>query len=193
MVKLINRFLIFAVVFLAGCALSPQEIDVSPRVAVEKVDRNFSGVIRVKVIDQRSSSVIGYRGGVYSDTNPIETSADFPLSIQSALELAIRQMGLTVTDSADAPELRLVIEELTYKVPDSSYITHVELNAVAKAEVVGAVQQFDGQYRSNLVETLLKAPSEQQNVELVNKVLADLLGKIFADKNFKSFITTQVM
>ncbi|WP_263322115.1 YajG family lipoprotein [Endozoicomonas sp. Mp262] len=175
-------------VLLAGCALSPQEIEVSPKLTVPAAARNLSGTVRVSVIDGRDSKTLGARGGVYSDTNPIITDQDFELSVRAAVELALRQMGLVVTDAAEVPLVQVYIDKLTYQVPDGSYVTSVNLEAATKIVVEANGQRFEGYYTSMLDEKVMKAPSDSHNTKLVNRTLSDVLGKALADPGLRSFL-----
>ncbi len=176
--------------FLTGCALSPQQIDVSPKVSVTQQDRHFNGELHVNVIDNRSSPSLGSRGGVYSQTDKIVTDADTSLSIQSSVELALRQMGFTITDAESAPTLTVYLDRLTYHVPDKAYITKIDLNAQVRVVVVSHGQKFNGNYESELSQRVFAAPSEDKNKALVNQVLSDALTRAFNDQGLKTFLET---
>lgn len=174
---------------LGGCALSPQEVEVNPRVTVEQADRQFNSAVSVTVYDERISNSLGNRGGVYNSTNAITTTSRFPLSVRSAVELALRELGVKVKESEDVPQFQVYLDSLEYTVPDSSYITQVDLKAKLRLRVVGGDGRFEGSYSSSIQERVPKAPSDEKNEELVNKVLSDALSRAFADPKMRLFLS----
>lgn len=174
---------------LGGCAMSPQQIEVSPKITVNDAVKSAQTTISVTVYDDRPGDRIGSRGGVYSETSTISTSADFALSVRSAVELALRQMGLKVTDSQDTPQFQVYIDQLSYTVPEG-YVSQVDLKATARVVVTGGGEVFSGRYSSNIQQKLVAAPSDEKNVELVNQVLSDVLGRAFNDGELKAFLNT---
>lgn len=189
MKKVLTVFIILCG-FLTGCALSPQQIDVSPKVSVTRQDRHFRGELHVNVMDNRSSPSLGSRGGVYSKTNKIVTDADTTLSIQSSVELALRQMGFTIIDAESAPTLTVYLDRLTYHAPGVAYITKVDLSAQVRVVVVSQGKKFDGNYESKLSERVLAAPSDDKNKALVNQVLSDALTRAFSDQELLTYLET---
>ncbi len=180
--------IIFMVVLLGGCALSPQEIDVSPRININAAQSVASKPINVTVFDQRSISLIGSRGGVYSETSSLSTNDSFTLSIQSSVELALRQMGFKITDSQEAIQLQVYIDQLSYEVPEG-YVSQVDLRAVTRVVIKKGSETFTGKYSSDIQQKLITAPSNKKNVELVNQVLSDVMGRAFNDTGFRAFLT----
>ena len=185
-------FVIGVALMLGGCAKSPQQVEVSPRITVSGSLAHVQKPISVRVYDERSGAKIGSRGGVYSETSTLSTGENFALSIRSAVELALRQMGLKVTDSEDTPQFQVMVEQLKYTVPEG-FISQVHLQAVVRVSVVNGDQTFTGRYRSDIKQKLVAAPSDQKNVELVNQVLNDALSRAFRDDELKAFLNRSVV
>ncbi|KEQ18859.1 YajG family lipoprotein [Endozoicomonas numazuensis] len=173
---------------LGGCALSPQEVDVNPRIAVEKPIKQLQGTVSVTVYDERLSRSLGNRGGVYSSTNAITTNDRLALAIRSSVELGLREMGLRVTESEEVPQFQVYLDSLEYRVPEGSYITQVDLSAKIRARVIKNGQSFEGVYSSEISERVPKAPSDDKNEELIDKVLSDVLSRSLADPGLTSFL-----
>ena len=184
--KLISG-VVFVALLLGGCARSPQQVDVSPRIAVDAALANSQSPISVTIYDERIEARIGSRGGVYSETSTISTSADFTLSVRSSVELALRQLGLKVTDSRNTPQFQVYIDQLTYSVPDG-YVSQVDMKARVRVVVMNGEETFTGSYSSDIQQKLVTAPSDEKNVELVNAVLSDVLGRAFNDNQLKAFL-----
>lgn len=183
-----TSLIILGALALGGCALSPQEVDVTPKIAVEKPVEPLQGTVSVTVYDERLSRSLGHRGGVYSSTNAITTNDRLTLAIRSAVELGLREMGLRVTESEDVPQFQVYLDDLEYKVPEGSYVTQVDLKAKVRVRVVKEGQRFEGAYSSEIGERVPKAPSDEKNEELVNKVLSDVLSRALDDPRLKSFL-----
>ena len=188
MKKLVTGVALVALM-LGGCAMSPQQVEVSPKIAVEGGVTNAQSPVSVTVYDDRAGARIGSRGGVYSETSSISTDADFALSVRSSVELALRQLGLKVTDSPDTPQFQVYIDQLSYTVPEG-YVSQVDLKAVARVVVSIGGEKFTGRYSSDIQQKLVTAPSDDKNVELVNQVLSDVLGRAFKDAELKAFLNT---
>ncbi|WP_062262039.1 YajG family lipoprotein [Endozoicomonas arenosclerae] len=172
---------------LGGCALSPQEVGVNPRVAVEKPVKQLQGTVSVTVYDERLSRSLGSRGGVYSSTNAITTNDRLTLAVRSAVELGLRELGLRVTESEEVPQFQVYLDDLEYQVPEGSYITQVDLKSKIRVRILNNGQRFEGTYSSEMTERVPKAPSDEKNEELIDKVLSDVLSRALADPRLLDF------
>ncbi len=175
---------------LVGCAMSPQEIDVSPKIAIGDSQQRYSGVVSVTVYDDRVSHVLGSRGGVYEETNRITTAPNFTLAVRSSVELALRERGLQVTESEDVPQFQVYIDKLEYLVPDASYVTQINLKALGRVVILNDDRRFEGRYSSEISKKVVSAPSDKDNVALVNDLVSDVLERAFGDPALKQFLGT---
>ena len=175
---------------IGGCALSPQVIDANPRITLQQTSGEYAGVLAVTVYDERISSTLGSRGGVYSATNPITTSDNLPLTIRSAVELALRELGMQVTDSDKTAQMQVHLDQLEYSVPEGTYITRVDLMSKIRVNIVSDGRHFEGIYSSEIGERVASAPSDAKNKELVEQVLNDVLGRAFADPKLLGFLAS---
>ncbi|OED50489.1 hypothetical protein ACH42_01095 [Endozoicomonas sp. (ex Bugula neritina AB1)] len=173
---------------LGGCAMSPQSISVNPKVELaESVKNTADGSVSVTVFDERLSPVVGYRGGVYEAT-AITTSDNLAVALRSVTEQSLQEMGMTATASHNIPQFQIYLDTLEYKVPDGSYVTQVDVKAKIRAVLFNGSERFEGSYSVDITERVAKAPSDKKNQELVDKVLGDVLGRLFADQKFQNFI-----
>ena len=186
MKKLLGGVL-FSSLLLGGCAMSPQQVAVTPQIAVEVTEPVATGKVGLTVYDERPSSVLGSRGGVYGETSMISTSGDFIPNIRAATEEALQQMGLEVSSAENAPRFQLYIDRFTYEVLDS-YFQDIEIKAAAHVVVTRGSQRFTGRYSSDLNQRLMTPPSGKRNDEMVNQVLDDMLARVFSDESLKAFL-----
>jgi uncharacterized lipoprotein YajG len=97
-------------------------------------------------------------------------------------------MGLKVTESEEVPQFQVYLDSLDYRVPEGSYITQVDLSAKIRIRVVSSGQRFEGTYSSDISERVPKAPSDEKNEELVDKVVSDVLSRALSDQKLRRFI-----
>ncbi|MRI32200.1 hypothetical protein EOPP23_04210 [Endozoicomonas sp. OPT23] len=180
--------ILFASLLSAGCALSPQDVEVNPRITLEQPQEVIDGTVSTTVYDDRISKSLGNRGGVYGDTNAITTTNNLPLSLRSAVDLGLRELGMTVTESEDGAQFQLYLDELEYRVPEGNYITQVDLMAKIRVVVVNNGKRFKGSYTSSIQERVPTAPSDKKNEELINRVLGDVLDRAFSDSELQNFL-----
>ena len=177
-----------AMLMLGGCATSPQSVQVNPVVSVSESTKNtLDSNVSVTVFDERTTAVIGLRGGVY-DTNEITAKGDLPLALRAAIEKGLREMGATISASSDDPQFHVYLDTLEYTVPKGSYVTQVDVKTSMRVVVSHNNRQFTGNYGSELTERVAKAPSDKKNEELINQVLGDVLERVFADKGLQGFV-----
>lgn len=186
--KLFRALSVTCLFALGACALSPQSVQVNPRVTVQdSLKESLDSKISVTVFDERLSRVIGYRGGVY-ESSAITTSDDLSLALRSAVEFGLRELGAEVVSAGDVPQFQLYLDELEYKVPEGSYVTRVSVKSRVRVVVQNGGQQFEGTYSADITERVPKAPSDSKNQELVDQVLSDVLNRLFEDTRFQAFM-----
>src|SRR5690554_686295 len=118
LVVLLPALLVFTL--LSACGLSPQQLQPEPRLSgqLEKVANGQT--VAVAVEDRRESNLVGYRGGIYSQTNALtlEGATVFP-RLQAEMEVGLRMRGFEIARREQASnDLRLIISELEYAVAD---------------------------------------------------------------------------
>lgn len=187
---LVAMMVLGAVLTLAGCAMSPQAVQVNPSVSVAESARNsLNASVSVTVFDERLTPVIGYRGGVY-DSSVITARDNLPLALRSSVERGLREMGMSASSSSEAAQFQVYLDSLEYTVPEGSYVTKVEVKAKVRVVVLQSGRRFEGSYSSDISERVAKAPSDSKNEELINGVLSDVLERLFADSKLQEFLAS---
>src|SRR5690606_31830361 len=104
---------------LAGCALSPQQLTPQPKLTSSLTPVGQGQPVVVRVVDGRSSPVLGTRGGLYPETSSISVSSEHVLpKLQAEAEAAVRLLGFTPSPNAyNAPQLTITLAELKYQSP----------------------------------------------------------------------------
>lgn len=167
---------------LAGCALSPQQLDPQPKVNVKITPVGHGQPVVVRVVDGRPSPVLGTRGGLYADTSNISVQSSTILPrLQSETESAVRLLGFTPSAGANLPQLTLTLADLKYQSPKSSYVTEATISATFQADVQNSARRYSGRYSASLNQRFGMAPNQQTNTKLVSEVLSDALSRVFKD------------
>ncbi len=108
--------------------------------------------------------------------------------MKAATEQALNTLGVSIKRT-DAEPFQVYIDKLTYKVPEGSYVTEVELVADIRVRVRNtAGEWYEGRYSSDLKRRVLKAPSDEDNEKLVNEVLGLVLQRMVEDRALQRFI-----
>lgn len=182
--RLLPAVLTLASLGLTGCALSPQQLEPQPLVHGPLVAVGQGQPVSVKVVDGRSSPVLGSRGGLYAETSNISVNGQTLVPrLQAQADAGTRLLGFTPTPNAfNAPQLTLTLVELSYQSPkDGSYVTEANLKAVFRADLQNAGRRYSGRYSASLNQRFGMAPNEETNSKLVSEVLSDALTRVFKD------------
>ncbi|HYQ37343.1 MAG TPA: YajG family lipoprotein [Pseudomonas sp.] len=169
---------------LVGCAHSPQQLTVQPVVTAQLAPIGQGQPVLVKVVDGRSSPVLGTRGGLYPETSTISVdSQSLVTRLQGQAEAAVRLLGFTPTPNAyGAPQLTLTVTDMKYVSPkDGSYVTEANISANIRADVQNSARRYSGRYGASLDQRFGMAPNQETNSKLVSDVLSDALTRVFKD------------
>ncbi len=187
------RYVVFVALMyqLSGCALSPQTVDLDPRIDPANISQRASDrTIALQVNDNRGTSVVGTRGGVYSSTSEISTSEDIKTPIRNVLAESLQAMGYRVVgpgDQADA-ELTVVVDSIDYTTTGENVVKSVETAATLRA--IGKVgnREYTGRYRGKRTTEVFTAPDVAKNEDMINKAVSHVLERILADSELHQFM-----
>lgn len=181
---------ITVVFFLAGCALSPQEIRLQPSVEVAPADFGAQRTIRVVVEDRRSSPVIGTRGGVYPDTSTIIMGNDYRHETANALASALRQWNFQPqVNSAGVNDLRFIVgvEQISYRPGSNPAVGQMHIAVNLSLVVEKGKQRYQGQYGAS-GELGYVTASATKNEARINEIFDLALQKLFSDAGLVAFL-----
>lgn len=176
---------------LSACGLSPQQLYPEPRLSGQLESVASGQTVAVRVEDHRSDNVIGYRGGVYAETNALtlEGATVFP-RLQAEMEVGLRMRGFAIVQQEQAQnDLRLIISEIEYQVAeDRTFASQVSVRLVMAVEVNNGQQIFRGRYTETITRPFATAPTERGNNQLVSEIMSTALERIFADEELLAFL-----
>ena len=182
---------LFATV-LAACALSPQVVVVNPELKVTANVTNAKPVsISIEVIDTRSSTIIGQRGGVYAETSDISTDDNMTATLEHKVGTVFSELGYVVVKKGEAADAALTVRIInihyaanTEKKVLKNIETKLEIQAVCRKND----KEFTGSYSATRKKDLIKTPNVQENEQLVNAVFTVVLESMLKDNDLITFI-----
>lgn len=169
---------------LAGCAHSPQQLNVTPSVTAPLSQVARQQPVVVSVQDSRSSPVLGTRGGIYPESSNLTINPQTVSHLRAQVEQALVKLGFQVVaqGTPNANSLVVSLAELTYISPkEGVYVTKADLGAAFTAEVRSANQRYNGRYSASAQHRFGYAPNQATNTRLVTEVMSDALSRIFKD------------
>lgn len=171
-------------VMLAGCAHSPQQLNVTPTVTapLSQVARQQPVVVTVK--DGRQSKVLGTRGGLYPDSSNLTISEQALPHVRQQVEQALGQLGFRVVaqGTPNANSLTVSLADLSYVSPEEGvYVTQADVSAVFAAEARSNDHRYNGRYSTSAQHRFGYAPNQATNTRLVTEVMSDALTRVFKD------------
>ena len=174
----------------ASCARSPQVVVLSPQLTGPPGKIPAPRSVEVSVRDDRSSKVIGSRGGIYAATSTISTEEDISPGLTELLAKKLQAQGYTVVPPGTGGEVKLIVElqKLTYEM-GGSVLTEIKLSSSVGVTCTKGGDTLTSRYGTNYKEEFATVPDEAKNSELINMVLGKSLDQMLGDKELRDFMS----
>lgn len=177
-----------ATALLCACAMSPMTIAVNPVIDVDSLPLGRQQSLSVNTIDQRSSPVLGNRGGVYN-TAYVSTSANFTQSVNQALVNTFRRLDFNANAGQGGPaHVTFQITELRYISPPNQLGGPLEVRAKIAVQANKHNRHFNGNYSSSRTMTVAVAATPLQNQQIVNQTVSQALTNAMKDPKLQRFL-----
>ena len=182
--------LIWAIILLQACALSPQVVIINPELAPgggHTATKPLS--LRIDVVDPRSSPVIGQRGGVYKETSHISTDENMTTTLQKKLSAIFTSHGYTVL-SEERADVYLTVNtsNIKYTVIKDKLLDQIQIDIQLEAVCQKGNRQFKRNYTVSRKKDVVKTPDMEDNETLVNEAMAIVLQNLLEDEVLFNFI-----
>jgi uncharacterized lipoprotein len=178
---------VYCILWLNGCALSPQQVTLSPIIDTPS-QINRSVQVQVEVIDNRPQQSLGNRGGVYADSSHILPDRPLEESLLASSQQALYNLGLNRSNPTPFPvRLTLIVDQLSYSAEGNLPI-QVSLYVTLRAKAVKRNREHSATFETNQKHRFLKAPTPEQNERIINELLSDTLSRLFNDPALLEFI-----
>ncbi|EKF74476.1 lipoprotein [Alcanivorax hongdengensis A-11-3] len=173
----------------SACALSPQQIDVSPKADVQTANVGHNQPVQVIAVDSRDQQAFGTRGGVYKETALVRPANDVKDAIAQAVRQGLQEQGFNAFNPGpDATRLEVRLEQLDYIPEDGSVVNEVTLNLNLLAEASRGDVIHTGTYKSSVVNDVPFTPSAGRNQKMVNDILSGALTRLLNDPKMQAFL-----
>lgn len=188
--KIMRRLaVVLTIVFAAGCAQSPQRINVQPVLSVAGEALGGGHPVIVSATDQRQNKVLGSLGGVYGSTATITIGNDLEQALTRAANGLLASQGYVVNSpDPSAAQLNIVVEAISYEPVQQPVGKAIKLTAVLRAEVTKRGETFTGRYQSESERRSVTAPDPEENEQYINELLSDTLVRMFGDNRLRDFL-----
>ncbi|MFP5440060.1 MAG: YajG family lipoprotein [Gammaproteobacteria bacterium] len=180
--------LALAALSLAGCALSPQTITVTPALSVAADNVGKNRVIGLHVLDERENTAIGSRGGVYAKSSTINPANDVGVAVYDAMKRGLETQGYQLGSANADAVLHVAVKQLSYHVPQGAMATNADITVAIRVTAERGGKQHSTDYRSTVNRKFPVAPTATQNEEWINETLGETLARFFADKEMRAFL-----
>ncbi|MBZ9556487.1 MULTISPECIES: YajG family lipoprotein [Modicisalibacter] len=176
---------LLATLLLAGCAQSPQYLDVNPTVSGNLPRAGDGQMVTLATVDGRESDVLGTRSGKRMSTDTITLPAHTVIpKLESQAEAALRQMGFQPTSqpAEGRPSLTLTLTQLSYaKGNAQAMLDKAQLVAKLQAVAENDGTTYTGVYTSRRSQSYALTPDYDKNNQMVTELLSDALDRTFGD------------
>lgn len=173
----------------AGCALSPQVIEVQPTVKVSAANIGHNQPVQVIAVDSRDQLAFGTRGGVYKETALVQPGNDVKSAVEDAVRQGLQTQGFNAFNPGDTEtSLEVRLEKLDYVPEAGSVVNEVTLNLVLLGEAQRGDSSYTGTYKSSVVHDVPLTPSAARNQAMINEILSQALNRMLADQKLLAFL-----
>lgn len=189
--KMLSRaaVLILSAVFLGGCALSPQYVDLKPTIDVKEQELT-PNIVQLSIVDKRPETKLGTRGGVYKDTSYIYLSKPIEETLTPAAQAALQKLGLQTQGLSPLPyQMTIQLDKLTYKMNDEKLPKKVSIDTSISVFLSKGDKSHQGEFSSAKEFSYMKSPNEEENQKIINEILSDTLTRLFNDNKVVSFLS----
>lgn len=185
--------IVAAATLLAGCALSPQTVTLTPTLNLGKEVVAQGQVVSIQVVDERPNSTLGSRGGIYAKTSLIQSGNDVAEAVRVATEQGLVAQGYKVDNAVGNSNtatvvLKMAITELSYVVPQGPVATGVDMTVALRVTAERADGTHTASYRSAVNRKFPVTPTQSQNEIWISEVLSQTLTRFFADPQMRAFL-----
>ncbi|MEQ3723152.1 YajG family lipoprotein [Alcanivorax sp.] len=178
-----------ATTLFAGCALSPQMINVTPKANVEAANVGHNQPVKVIAVDSRDQAAFGTRGGVYKETALVQPANDVKAAIEEAVRKGLQTQGFNAFNAGDdATRLEVRLEQLDYVPEEGSVVNEVTLSLTLLAEASRDNVVHTGTYKSSVVHDLPLTPTADRNQAMVNEILSGAITRMLNDPEMQGFL-----
>ncbi len=181
--------ILISMLLMVACAISPQQLTVTPVLAMDGEAYGNSRPVNLAVEDRRASKDIGSLGGVYADTSNITIGNDVNQAVLAAAKGKMAALGFNVNSGeVNVTTMTIVLKEINYKPLNTSMGNKIEAEVVMLAELNSQGEGFTGRYKSKTTRQYVSAPDAEDNSKMLTELISETMDRMFVDPNLKAFL-----
>lgn len=183
------RAVLLAVVLLAGCALTSQQATLKPELQLSPTDLGRGTTVTLKVVDERPDKTLGHRGAGMKGAK-ITTEQDVAEVFREKVVEGLKTYNFDpVPYSESIPKLLTIeIRLIEYSTSQGFATITVHTKTALKAIARDGGKTYDNFFRADYEESFGAIPFAEENEALINKVLSDVVQKLFHDQELMAFL-----
>ncbi len=177
---------------LTGCSgFNPHQLTVQPLHPTINPDHQLPESLKVDVSsrDMRSSALIGFRVGRFSDRAEVNLPLPANKALTDAARVALVKLGATPVSTDGDARLSVTLQDLEYTATQKALQT-VELSASIQVTAEKYGQRFTGNYTTEKEHQFATTPTLEDNEKIVNELLLLTISRAFNDPKLISFLNT---
>lgn len=181
--------LLLSVALLAGCAVSPQQVLISPSSSQEMPAATPGrDVIDLTVLDTRATQTLGTLGGTYDETATLSASNDVRADLERLLRARLAAAGYLLESGSDALVMTVSLSQLEYERVSATVGSEVQVRAVLTLSVDDGRRFIERVYRSSNIQTRITRPTADDNRVFLEEALNNSLDRMLQDASLHDFL-----
>lgn len=175
----------FFLFLLSGCAWTPQVANLNPAAPKEGAMFASGQTLGLKVLDERPTKLLGYRGHARGAGAEITTGQNVAEIMYEKILEGLENSGFKVETYKEGMSifLKLEIRQIEYHSSQGLVTYNLNSSSAIKGYCKNGKKSYEQMYRGESEEEWLVPPFAGTNERIINESLSEVLKKIFIDKN----------
>jgi uncharacterized lipoprotein YajG len=173
-----------------GCAIAPQQVTLSPTLALLSSVQGANISVAVRVVDDRRSTTLGRLVGGSGGSVEVTSSQDVAGVVEKCLIDGLKKKGFVPVDYQEgtSPSLTVDVRLLDYVAYKGFPTGRALIKGELKAAAVRGKATFESMYRSEREEKFLSMPDAEKTGKWINNVLGDVVSQLLSDAGLLKFL-----
>lgn len=180
-------FVLFLGAVLSACTLESQILKVQPELNFTQLTGVVVPVELVVKDNRGNKKILGYRNA--KNEGELKLSPALEASIGKTMLEALSGQGVKTKKGPEPfTVVELSIDKLSYKSPDESWVSRIEMQAEITLSVSRGAASFKKRFSGNRNQDVATAPSQIFNQKYMNGLLSEIINKAMNDKEVVNFL-----
>lgn len=187
----IAMLLTITLLLLAGCAQSPQQVWLEPKLNVPPSSLGEGRVVAVDVVDRRPNASLGNYGKSRDASTELSTGQDIALVVKQEVISGMRKKSFVAVEEQANRDARINVEVLSleYATSPNTWTGDVYIKSAIKATASKNGKTLEKMYRANFDKRVVVVPTATTNEQWLNEALGDVLRQLLEDRELSLFLT----